>query len=150
MQAKPAIRIRVGVVIFQDDHILLVQHHKEGRRYWLVPGGGLEFGESMGECALREVREETGLEIELGQLLFVSETRFPDASRHLVNFFFRARIVGGTLKVGVEERLAEARFVPVAELDRIPFYPPLASYLGKAARDDLHDCPVFLGTLWSD
>jgi Ser/Thr protein kinase RdoA (MazF antagonist) len=64
-------RIRYQGAIIQDGKILVVQHrnHEDGRSYWLLPGGGRELGETEEECLRRELREETGLEVQIERLL---------------------------------------------------------------------------------
>ena len=64
--------------IVRDHHLLLIrhQHHDDGRTYWLVPGGGIEPGESEEDCVRRELREETGLEVQIERLL-VDEAALP-------------------------------------------------------------------------
>src|SRR4029077_1048250 len=78
------VRIRVAVCLTQDDRMLLVQHEKAGRRYWLLPGGGLERGETVARCAEREVEEETGYRVAPGRLVLVCEAIEP-AGRHILN-----------------------------------------------------------------
>ena len=58
--------------IVENDHVLLIQHreHATGRGYWVIPGGGLDGAETEEECVIREVREETNLEVEIVSLLF--------------------------------------------------------------------------------
>lgn len=60
-----------AAIVREDHHILLIQHreHASGRTYWVVPGGGLEDGESEEECVCREAREETNLEVDVVRLL---------------------------------------------------------------------------------
>ena len=57
--------------IIRDHHILLITHreHSTGRTYWLIPGGGIEPGESEEDCVIREMREETSLEVRVERLL---------------------------------------------------------------------------------
>ena len=57
--------------ILRDDHILLIQHreHTGGRNYWLLPGGGQEEGETEEQCVVREMKEETGLDVKVERLL---------------------------------------------------------------------------------
>jgi 8-oxo-dGTP pyrophosphatase MutT (NUDIX family) len=63
---------RYQAAIIKDDHILLVknQNMRTGEAYWLIPGGGIEPGETDIECICREAREETGLEVAVDRLLF--------------------------------------------------------------------------------
>ena len=56
--SERAIRIRVGVLIWRDGEVLLVRHEKGARSYWLVPGGGVDAGETMAAAGAREVLEE--------------------------------------------------------------------------------------------
>ena len=62
---------RYQAAIIHDEEILLIKHqeHKNGRAYWVLPGGGIENGETEVQCVLREVKEETNLEIELVELI---------------------------------------------------------------------------------
>ena len=62
---------RYQAAIMRGEEILLIKHqeHNHGRAYWLLPGGGIEEGETETECVQREVREETGLEIKVQGLL---------------------------------------------------------------------------------
>lgn len=62
---------RYQAAIVRDHHILLLSHreHDTGRIYWVLPGGGIEPGESEEECVIREAREETGLDVNIERLL---------------------------------------------------------------------------------
>lgn len=141
------VRIRSAVLVLEEGRVLLVRHQKNGRTYWLLPGGGVEFGEPAPDAARREVEEETGLQVEVDDLALVAETIAPDASRHLLHLVFRARKVGGLLQIGAEDRLAEARFVPLEELPGLEMHPPLASAIRDVAE---HPGPRYLGRLWVD
>ncbi|MGI5844792.1 MAG: NUDIX domain-containing protein [Candidatus Xenobium sp.] len=141
------IRVRAAVLLHQADSVLLVRHQKGARTYWLLPGGGVNYGETAPEAARREVAEETGLDVEVADLLMASETIAPDGSRHVLHLVFKASLRGGALKVGNEERLAEVRFVPLAELPALEFHPPIAEIVGELARGRTPD-QRYLGRLW--
>ncbi|HAA92234.1 MAG: phosphohydrolase [Rhodospirillaceae bacterium] len=70
----------VGVVVWRDGQILIAERGKAPRRgHWSIPGGGQELGETLQEAARREVREETGVEIEiLGLIDVVDSIRHDD------------------------------------------------------------------------
>jgi 8-oxo-dGTP pyrophosphatase MutT (NUDIX family) len=111
------------VVIFNDrKEVLMVKHHQDGKDIWLVPGGSIEEGENALEAARREVLEETGLDVEIGKMLWHVEEVSPRRGQRFVNFFL-GDVTGGTLVVGQDpERgvdhqvVEEVRFVSREEM----------------------------------
>ncbi len=74
MTNRELIRTGVGAVIFKGDDVLLIRRGKEPfKGHWSIPGGGLEYGETLHEAVHREVREETATTIEIMSLLEVYE-----------------------------------------------------------------------------
>jgi 8-oxo-dGTP diphosphatase len=95
--------VGVGAVIVQNRSVLLVKRGQAPlKNRWSLPGGMVELGESVREAAAREVREETGLHVEVGQLLGVFDRVLRDnAGRiqyHYVLVDFLCRIASGELK----------------------------------------------------
>ncbi|HET9051719.1 MAG TPA: NUDIX hydrolase [Candidatus Dormibacteraeota bacterium] len=144
------IRIRVAVCVLADDRILLVEHLKDGRRRWLLPGGGVEVGETLAGAARRELREETGLDVEVGRLLILAESVEPpgDGSRHIVNVVFAGRVVGGRLVAGPDGRLVGAGWHPVPALAELPMHPPIADAVAECCREGLTGEVRVLGNVW--
>ncbi|MDH3189390.1 MAG: NUDIX hydrolase [Acidimicrobiia bacterium] len=104
--------VGTGVAIVDGDEILLVKRGNEpGKGLWAVPGGKVERGESLAEAATREVKEETGLLIELDEVVWVGESIGSD--HHIVLIDFLGRAVGGKLAVG--DDAAEARWVAIED-----------------------------------
>jgi ADP-ribose pyrophosphatase YjhB (NUDIX family) len=146
--ANASPRVRVAAIVLRSDEILLVRHEKAGKAYWLLPGGGVDFGESIGEALVREVREETGLEVRPGEVIWVSDSIPEDRHRHIVNLWFLAEEVGGTLRCVPDHRVTTAEFVPVERLAEIEFYPPLGPELLEQCRQRLPKRIPYLGNLW--
>lgn len=122
--------IRVGAIVEREGALLLVRHEKPGREpYWVLPGGRLEPGETIPECAEREVREETSLEGRFIEVLYVSE--FLAKGRHTVDVTARVEISGGEARLGSdpeteegsEPTLKELRWVKTEELQEISLLP---------------------------
>ena len=112
----------VRVIVLDDDNrILMVRQDHPERTVWMVPGGSIEEGESSAQAAVREVLEETGLEIETGGLIWHVE-EVSERGQRFVNFF-RAKVTGGELKLGMDPEfseenqvLAEIRFMTREEV----------------------------------
>lgn len=129
------IRIRVTVLVRRDDgRLLFVRHRKDGRVYWLFPGGGQEPGEPMIATARRELEEETGVKITDGRFLGLRETMDPDAGRHIVFPIFAGLHPDfDGLKVGIDERVEGYDFFTAAELVDRPVFPHLGDDLRRLA-----------------
>ncbi len=93
------------IVLDSDNRILMVKHDHPERTVWMVPGGGIEEGESSAQAAAREVFEETGLEVEITGLIWHVE-EVSERGQRFVNFF-RAKVTGGELGLGSDPELEE-------------------------------------------
>lgn len=141
-------RLRVASLIRNGDSILLVRHEKGDDSYWLLPGGGVEWGESLDEALRRELKEEACLEIRVGDLAFVSDTVAPDGSRHFIQCCFEATITGGEMKVGEDERVVEVQFVSAERLPELDLRPDIRVELGDWLAGQNHSNRVYLGMRW--
>jgi 8-oxo-dGTP diphosphatase len=148
--SERAIRIRVGVLICRDGEVLLVRHEKGSRSYWLVPGGGVDAGETMVAAGERELLEETGYSVDIGRLLLVCEAIDPrPGGRHIVNAVYAGTIRGGVLAVGVDDKsLREAKWQPLAALGELEMYPPIGAELLACCQEDGGDAVRVLGNTW--
>lgn len=148
--SAPVPRVRVGAILRQDDTILLVQHEKDGHAYWLLPGGGVDFGETLTAALRREVWEETGFATIIGDIALVHDSIPPDKHRHIVNICFWGEIRGGTLSKGDDPRLRDVRFVPIGELAGLDMVPDLGLPLARVLETPDTTGPVYLGTIWRE
>jgi len=101
--SAPIFRIGVFALIFDDKGSILLGHRRDVD-WWNLPGGGMEAGETVDEALLREVYEETRLEVEVGQLVGV----YSKPQKQEVVLTFRCRVIGGTLQPTEETR--ESRY----------------------------------------
>ncbi len=106
------LRVRVCGICIDSKKILVVNHKNINGSYnlWSPPGGGLNFGEKIKDCLVREFAEETGLEVMPGRFLFMHE--FLQEPLHALELFFEVKVIGGKLKTGTDPELgAEAQFI---------------------------------------
>lgn len=109
--------VGVGAVIVEDGRILLVKRGKPpAEGLWAVPGGRVEPDETVREAVVREAAEETGLEVEVGDLAWTGRIR--GSERDYLLFDFHARVVGGDLAAASDA--ADARWVPLDEVELLP------------------------------
>lgn len=139
------------IVPDEEGKILMVKQTHEGKDVWMVPGGGIEAGENSEEAAIREVFEETGLEIRIVRLLWHVEEVSEKRGQRFVNFFL-GQSTGGSLSLGTDPEfddanqvLREVRFMSKKEilnLERV--YPEyLKKELWEALEPRYFDNTVF-------
>jgi 8-oxo-dGTP diphosphatase len=118
----------VGAVIKDEQgRLLLIKRgHEPGAGLWSLPGGRIEPGETDAAALVREMREETGLEVQAGPLL--GSVRRPAPGSAVLDIRdYAATVTGGTLRAG--DDAAEARWVAVSELRSLPITEGLAEAL---------------------
>ena len=143
---RPNFRVSV-IIVNEKEEILLVQHKKANRYYWVLPGGRIEYGESFQDCAVRELKEETNLDIRFVSVVFLSEAIAPDRSRHIINIYATGQVLGGELKLGDEPMLADVGYKPIYELEKITLYPPVGAKIIQAYKEGFKTL-TYLGNLW--
>jgi 8-oxo-dGTP diphosphatase len=110
----------VGAVVVRDGNLLMIQRDQDpGRGLWSLPGGRVEQGEYLNQALQREVREETGLEIEVGDLLGILEVV---GEPHYVILDFVATVSQKTEPHPAGD-VAAARWVPLDQVDTLPCTP---------------------------
>ncbi|MDF2669380.1 MAG: mismatch repair protein MutT [Paenibacillus sp.] len=120
-----SIRARVTGVLLEEKSILLVKHNQEvgANRFWSLPGGKVERGETLDYAMKREMVEETGLDVEIEKLLYVCDKPEEQVSR--VHFLFLLKRIGGTVtlpsNIFDENKITDIRFVPLEELESLNF-----------------------------
>jgi ADP-ribose pyrophosphatase YjhB (NUDIX family) len=127
--------VGVGAVVVKDGHALVVRRATEPLRgEWSVPGGMLELGEKLREGIAREVKEETGLEVEVGEVLDVFDSIFPDAEGrtqyHYVLIDFLCRPVAGEVRASSD--VSDARWVTAEQATNLQMKEATVGLIRKA------------------
>jgi ADP-ribose pyrophosphatase YjhB (NUDIX family) len=122
--------VAVGAFVFdRDGRVLLIERGRPpGEGLWTVPGGKLEMNETLAQAVAREVREETGLVVEVGALACVVERM--TEGYHYVILDYLARVIGGELAAASDVRAAT--FVDSDELARLPLTDGLLPLIARA------------------
>lgn len=145
-------RIRVSAILRREDRILLIRQEKGAHGYWLLPGGGVNAGETLVDAVRRELREECALgeDMPLEGPVAVVESISPEGrpAKHVVHIIF-AGYLGGRSLEAVTSRDAAVRghrLFGVDELTGVALHPPIQRFL---ARWQPGDPVAYLGAMWA-
>ena len=131
-------RIGVGILVRRGREVLLIRRRGvHGSGTWSAPGGHLDPGESLEQCAAREAREETGVEVGNVRFLAVTNDVFEDERKHYLTVWMEGDYLGGEAAVEAEyemsavgwfkwDALPDELFLPLENLVEGRCYPPSA------------------------
>ncbi|MDO6461702.1 NUDIX domain-containing protein [Granulosicoccaceae sp. 1_MG-2023] len=130
MTASP--RLAVRAVVIEDERLLLARYESEGREWYIIPGGGVQHGETLEEAFARETIEECGHALPFGDVLFVREVmadRHPEglmpAGLHQVELYIGSALPGGVRLAPTQPDRCQTGLIwqPLNELEQIRFFP---------------------------
>ena len=125
-------QIRVTGILIENDEILLVQQKVSDKRNWSLPGGQLERGETLQQGLIREMKEETGLDVELVQMLYVCDVAA--SANTVLHITFLLKRIGGEITLPTNEfdenPIHDVKFVPVSELEAYGFSERFVQVIG--------------------
>ena len=119
------LRVAAYAIVVDESRLLLAHWNDQGMQGWTLPGGGIEAGEHPADAAVREVREETGYDVGLDELLGIDSIvakRVDGRDQHSLRIIYRAHVVGGHLTDEADGSTDEVAWVPledVASINRV-------------------------------
>jgi ADP-ribose pyrophosphatase YjhB (NUDIX family) len=149
----PAPRIRVSAILRWRGRVLLIRHEKNGQERWLLPGGGVNSGESLVDALQRELEEEVGVleDLPVEGPVAIVDSISPEPSvyaKHVVHIIFAGDLSRSSLvdARSLDSAVRGHRLFDVADLDDIALHPPIQRFL---RRWQPGDPVVYLGALWA-
>jgi 8-oxo-dGTP diphosphatase len=145
-------RIRVSALLEWRDRILLCRHEKPGKEYWLLPGGGVNSGESLVDALRRELAEEVGIhDVPFEGPIAIVDSIAPArsfATKHVVHIIFSGDLGGRSLEAvtSADAAVRGHRLFGLTELEEIVLHPPIQRFLMRWRPGDPI---VYLGPLWA-
>jgi len=105
---KPKVGVGVGVLILKDGKVLLGKRKGDlGQETWGLPGGHLEFGEEIEDCAKREVLEEAGIQVKNIRLGPTTNDIFKEVQKHYITLFVLADYASGEVSIMEPDKMSE-------------------------------------------
>jgi 8-oxo-dGTP diphosphatase len=119
----------------QSNQVLMVNNKDHGDS-WSLPGGVVEDHETLEQAIIREVQEETGLFIKIGDIISVNERKFVKINEHASFITFKAELCGGEINIVRPDEISEIKWIDVEKADQLmPYHPEGILYLlSKSAK----------------
>lgn len=137
------IRVRACALIIENNSVLLIEFTDEDGIHFNLPAGGTEPGETIIEAVKREAYEEAGVDVEVGELVFVSENaphmtgRLSDV--HGLSLMFRCRIKEGStpsMPINPDPNQSGVKWIPIDKIDDIILFPNIKDQIKEYAKGD--------------
>ena len=141
--------IRVAGLLIHEGSILMVEQGRGDERYWLLPGGGVKFGETLQDGLRREFQEELGMRVGVQRLVAIVESISPepDYAKHVVHLVFEVSAPTEDLPEPQEDKVLTARFLSEFQLQSADVRPPISEFLSACVRE-IPSSPQYLGRRW--
>lgn len=132
-------KIRCAGIVISNHKVLLVRSQYHNKEYWILPGGGLEVGETHFDCVKREVKEETNIDVEVGKLIFTDKNEM----EHLT---YLCTPISDDVKTGSDPDqehtvIIETKYISAKELELIENFIPekMKFHLLKGLKEGFHE-----------
>lgn len=141
------IGIRPCIILIEKGKVLCIHCKYGNEEFYLFPGGGVEAGETIAECAAREMLEETGLKVKIGKIAYVNDwIKDKSTNERVLNLFFLGKVVGGKIVQGEKDggKVKKIEWIDLDEFKKIDFRPEfIAKRLKEDHKRDFPEVPYF-------
>jgi 8-oxo-dGTP diphosphatase len=131
---KPTIfmKVRPSIAIVENNHLLLMQYHYGNTDVYNLPGGNVDKGETLMETVVRELMEELGIEVEVGDMILSGDVIMPEGKEDVLHCVFEGKILSGKPILNPKETSALAVvWMPLVDLHELEMYPNVGAELQR-------------------
>lgn len=115
-------RVDVAYGLICEREKVLMVNNRGGS--WTLPGGEVEQGETLEQAVMREIQEETGLIVEIENVVSINEAFFEDKGHHALFITFKVEIIKGDLAIQDENEISEIKWMDFQTADNLmPYHP---------------------------
>ncbi len=133
-------KIRPAILIIENEKILTMQYNYGGQDVYNLPGGNLEFGEHLADALAREMVEEMGIKVSVGELIMVGEVHNAEQKKQTFHFIFAGKIIEGTPVLNPKETSALAiKWLNISKLSTVNLYPNISDKLLQYSAGNLEN-----------
>ncbi len=125
-------KVRPSIAIIENNNILLMRYRYGNTDVYNLPGGNVDKGEILTETIIRELREELGIEVEVGEMILCGDVIMPEGKEDVLHGVFEGKIITGKPTLNPKETSALAVvWLPLVDLQNLEMYPNVGAELQR-------------------
>ena len=129
---KILMKVRPSIAIIENNNLLLMRYHYGNTDVYNLPGGNVDKGETLTATVVRELREELGIEVEVGEMILSGDVIMPEGKEDVLHCVFEGKIIAGMPTLNPKETSAlEVVRIPLVDLHNLEMYPNVGAELQR-------------------